>query len=104
MNDILINFLDLNKNKMLDFQEAFFCFVLFSCGFFFAICLTYIYKNFSTALKFNKFQKLLFPQKICHCGKTKNPPYCDKSHPFAYRCFRWWRWINENLDERDKGL
>ncbi|NBP55940.1 hypothetical protein EBU71_05285 [bacterium] len=95
-------------NTLVIEAESFLLFLLiFLWGFFLGICLPLIFKNFSTKIKFSsitKIKKWLFLPKICHCGLTKKPPYCDKSHPFAWRCFRWWRWINDNLDERDKKL
>ncbi|NBP03567.1 MAG: hypothetical protein EBU90_26430, partial [Proteobacteria bacterium] len=55
-------------------------FLIFSWGVFFGICLTFIYKNFNTAIRLPKLdhiKKWVFPNKICHCGLTKNAPYCD---------------------------
>ena len=78
---------------------------IFSWGVFFGVCLTYIYKNFTTSVRLpslNRIKKWFFPPKICHCGLTKNAPYCDKSHAFCFRIFRWWKWINEDLDDKRK--
>lgn len=78
---------------------------IFILGFMFGLIISKIYKNFSLrVISFKNFKLKFFHNKLCHCGLTKTPPYCDKSHPFAFRCFRWWRWINENLNENDKGL
>ena len=78
---------------------------VFIMGIMMGLLLPKMYKKFSLRIpSLKQFKANLFPKKLCHCGLTKHPPYCDKSHPFAWRCFRWWRWINNNLDERDKGL
>lgn len=77
----------------------------FFWGVFFGICLTYIYKNFTTSIRLpslEKIKKYLFPPRLCHCGQTKNAPYCDGSHTFCYRIFRWWKWINEDLGDKRK--
>ena len=74
-------------------------------GIMMGLLLPKMYKKFSLRVPTpRQFKEKLFPKKLCHCGRTKTPPYCDKRHPFAWRCFRWWRWVNDNLDERDKGL
>ena len=81
-------------------------------GIMLGLILPKIFKKFSLRIlsfrtignKFKEVKNKFFPKNLCHCGLTNTPPYCDKSHPFAFRCFRWWRWINENLDERDKDL
>lgn len=85
--------------------DALVFFLIFFWGIFFGICLTFIYKNFTTAIRFPKLDRIkkwFFPPKICHCGLTKNAPYCDKSHPFCYRLLRWWKWINEDLNDKPK--
>jgi len=87
-------------NKL--FEDLIFISFIFLMGFIMGLLIPKMYKHFS--LRFPKFKFKFFPKNLCHCGLTKTQPYCDKSHPFAWRCFRWWRWINENLDERDKGL
>ena len=81
-------------------------------GIMLGLILSKIFKKFSLRIpsyrafgsKFKELKSKCFPKKLCHCGLSKTPPYCDKSHPFAFRCLRWWRWINENLNENDKGL
>ena len=74
-------------------------------GFFLGLIIPSIYKKFSLRIPtLTQIKQRLSSKNLCHCGLTKTPPYCDKSHPFAWRCFRWWRWINDNLNERDKGL
>jgi len=93
-------------------SEIIFVLYIFVMGIMLGLILPKIFKKFSLRIvsfrtignKFKEFKSRYFPKKLCHCGLTNTPPYCDKSHPFAFRCFRWWRWINENLDERDKGL
>ena len=91
---------------MIEFSiDLVFVLYIFIMGFFMGLLIPKMYKKFNLRIgTFNGLKQTFFPKKLCHCGKTKNPPYCDKSHPFAWRCFRWWRWINNNLDDRDKGL
>jgi hypothetical protein len=97
-------------------SEIIFVLYIFTMGIMLGLILPKIFKKFSLRVpsykefgnKFkelkNKFKNKFFPKKLCHCGLSRTAPYCDGRHPFAFRCFRWWRWINENLDERDKGL
>ena len=93
-------------------SEIIFVLYIFVMGLMLGLILPKIFKNFSLRIvsfrkignKFKEVKSKFFRKKLCHCGLTKTPPYCDNSHPFAFRCFRWWRWINNNLDERDKGL
>jgi len=93
-------------------SEIIFVLYIFVMGIMFGLILSKIFKKFNLRVpsfrtignKFKEVKNKFFPKNLCHCGLTNTPPYCDKSHPFAFRCFRWWRWINENLDERDKGL
>lgn len=81
-------------------------------GIMLGLILSKIFKKFSLRIpsykefgnKFKELKNFFFPKKLCHCGLTQIPPYCDGRHPFAFRCFRWWRWINENLNENDKDL
>jgi len=90
--------------KILEIEILLFV-LIFGWGVFFGICLSFMFKNFSTRIRspsLNKIKEYLFPPKICHCGNTKNAPYCDKSHPFCFRIFRWWKWINEDLDNKRK--
>jgi hypothetical protein len=82
--------------------DLLFLLYIFIMGIIMGLLLPKMYKKFN--LKFPKIKFKFSNKRLCHCGLTNAPPYCDKSHPFAFRCFRWWRWINENLDERDKGL
>ena len=85
--------------------ELAFTIYIFILGFMLGLIISKVYKNFSLrVISFKNFKLKFFSNKLCHCGLSKTPPYCDKSHPFAFRCFRWWRWINENLNENDKGL
>ena len=85
--------------------ELAFTIYIFILGFMLGLISSKIYKNLGLrVISFTNFKLKFFPKKLCHCGLTKIPPYCDRSHPFAFRCFRWWRWINENLNENDKGL
>jgi hypothetical protein len=93
-------------------SEIIFVLYIFTMGIMLGLILPIIFKKFSLRIvsfrkignKFKEVKGKFFPKNLCHCGLTKTQPYCDKSHPFAWRCFRWWRWINSNLDERDKGL
>jgi len=88
--------------------DLLFLLYIFIMGFFLGLIIPSIYKKFSLRIpslkQLKQFKNKFFPKKLCHCGLTKTPPYCDRSHPFTWRCFRWWRWINDNLDDRDKGL